>query len=94
MGVSSDGFGGDTGAMTLERYLAPGGVDCYAETAQRIGKLTWLDVNGDGQTECVLSLLDGESLLDQMVILSEPTMLLRMRFRRSICVDFCEMSCE
>ena len=71
MGVSSDGFGGDTGAMTLERYLAPGGVDCYAETAQRIGKLTWLDVNGDGQTECVLSLLDGESLLDQMVILSE-----------------------
>ena len=73
MGVSSDGFGGDTGAMTLERYLAPGGVDCYAETAQRIEKLTWLDVNGDGQTECVLSLLDGESLPDQMVILSEQT---------------------
>ena len=71
LGVSADGFGGDTGAMTLEQYLAPGGVDRYAEVPQRLEKLTWLDVNGDGQTECVLSLLDAENWPDQMVVLSE-----------------------
>ena len=70
-GVSADGFGGETGVMTLKQYLAPGGVDRYAEVPQQVGKLVWLDVNGDGQTECVLSLLDADNWPDQMVILSE-----------------------
>ena len=70
-GVSADGFGGESGTMTLKQYLAPGGVDRYAEVPQKVDKLAWLDVNGDGQTECVLSLLDADNWPDQMVILSE-----------------------
>ena len=34
-------------------------------------KLAWLEVNGDGQAECVLSLLDADNWPDQIVILSE-----------------------
>lgn len=70
-GVSADGFGGDTGWTALEQYLAPGGVDRYADTPQTVGKLAWMDVDGDGQTECLLSLRDAEGWPDQYVILSE-----------------------
>ena len=70
-GVSADSFGGDTGTMTLEQYLAPGGVDSFTKVSQRVDKLAWLDVNGDGQAECVLSLLDADNWPDQIVILSE-----------------------
>ncbi|WP_298030343.1 hypothetical protein [uncultured Dysosmobacter sp.] len=71
-GVSADGFGGDTGWTVLERYLAPGGVDRYADTPQKIEKLAWADLNGDGQRECVLRLLDGaEGWPDQYIVFSE-----------------------
>lgn len=70
-GVSADAFGGDTGWTTLEQYLAPGGVGSYADTPQTVDKLAWLDMDGDGQTECLLSLGDAEGWLDQYVIFSE-----------------------
>lgn len=71
-GVSADGFGGDTGWTALERYLAPGGVDTYADTPQTIEKLAWVDMNGDGRRECVLRLLDGaEGWPDQYIMFSE-----------------------
>ena len=70
-GVSADGFGGDTGWTALEQYLAPSGVDRYADTPQTLDKLAWMDVDGDGQTECLLSLRDAEGWPDQYVILSE-----------------------
>lgn len=70
-GVSTDGFGGDTGWTTLEEYLAPGGVDGYADTPQTVEKLAWADIDGDGRTECLLSLRDAEGWPDQYVVLSE-----------------------
>ena len=70
-GVSADGFGGDTGETTWEAYLAPGGVDSYAAVPQKLAKLAWTDVDGDGQVECVAVLLDEEQWPDQMVVLSE-----------------------
>lgn len=70
-GASADGFGGDTGWMTLEQYLAPGGVDSYADMSQAVEKLSWVDMDGDGQTECLLSLEDAEGWPDQYVILRE-----------------------
>lgn len=70
-GASADGFGGDTGWTALEQYLAPGGVDRYADMPQTLDKLAWLDMDGDGQTECLLSLRDAEDWTDQYVILSE-----------------------
>ena len=70
-GVSADGFGGDTGETTWEDYLATGGVDLYATAPQKLKKLAWMDVDGDGQVECVAVLLHEEQLLDQMVVLSE-----------------------
>lgn len=70
-GVSSDLFGGDTGEMTLEEYLAPGGVDQYAKIPQTLEKLAWVDIDWDGQTECLLRLTDENGWPDQYVILSE-----------------------
>lgn len=70
-GVSADGFGGDTGWTVLEDYLAPGGVDGYADTPQTVEKLAWVDMDQDGQRECVLRLLSEEGWPDQYVILSE-----------------------
>lgn len=70
-GVSADGFGGDTGWTALEQYLAPGGVDRFADAPQTLDKLAWVDMDGDGQTECLLALRDAEGWPDQYVILSE-----------------------
>lgn len=71
-GVSADGFGGDTGWATLEQYLAPGGVDRFADTPQTVEKLAWVDMDQDGQRECVLRLLDGrEGWADQYIIFRE-----------------------
>ena len=71
IGVSADGFGGDTGETIWEDYLVPGGVDPYATAPQKLKKRAWIDVDGDGQAECVAVLLHEEQLLDQMVVLSE-----------------------
>lgn len=70
-GASSDMFGGDTGWMTLEQYLASGGVDRFADTPQTIEKLAWVDTDQDGQRECVLRLRSEEGWPDQYIIFSE-----------------------
>lgn len=70
-GVSADGFGGDTGWMTLETYLQPGGVDRYADTPQTVEKMAWVDMDRDGQRECVLRLLSGDGWPDQYIIFGE-----------------------
>lgn len=70
VGVSTDGFGGDTGELALADYLAPGGVDPWAESPQTISRLSWLDVDGDGCTDCVLVLADEAGAPDQYVVLS------------------------
>lgn len=58
-GVSADGFGGETGEMLLKDYLAPGGVDRYAEKPMEIARLAWVDMDRDGRTECLLWLEHG-----------------------------------
>ena len=70
-GVSADGDGGDTGETTWEAYLTIG--DGSADTAvpQKLEKLAWTDVNGDGQVECVAALLDGEQRPDRTVVFCE-----------------------
>lgn len=83
-GASSDMFGGDTGWTTLERYLAPGGVDRYADTPQTVDRLAWLDMDGDGRTECLLSLRDPEGWPDQYVVLGE-----REGTVYAYCVNYC-----
>lgn len=84
-GVSADKFGGDTGWTTLEQYLAPGGVDRYADTPQTVEKLAWVDLDQDGQRECVLRLLSEEGWLDQYVVLSEQEGMVY-----AYCVNYCE----
>lgn len=74
IGVSADGFGGETGEMLLADYLAPGGVERYAEKTMRIARLAWADMDRDGQTECLLWLehtLDDRFSGTTYVILSE-----------------------
>ena len=60
-GVSADGFGGDTGRTTLEAYLAPGGVTPYHNLPMEVRETVWLDFNGDGQREALLTLRGAEA---------------------------------
>lgn len=53
-GVSGDGFHGDTGPVTLEEYLRPGVAYPYGSAPLEIKQTAWADVNGDGQTDCLL----------------------------------------
>lgn len=55
-GVSGDGFDGDTGWTTLADYLKPGAASPYKEEPLTVTEYAWADVNGDGQTDCVLHL--------------------------------------
>lgn len=53
-GVSGDGFHGDTGLTTLEEYLQPEAAYPYGKQPLKLEKTAWADVNGDGQTDCLL----------------------------------------
>lgn len=55
-GVTADGFDGDTGWITMEAYLTPGGVTEYAESSLTVTKREWLDFNGDGQSEALVTI--------------------------------------
>lgn len=73
-GVTSDGFGGDAGWTTLEAYLQPGGVTEYADFPLEVTAQTWLDFNGDGRREALLTVrnAEGDRFLDtKYVIFSE-----------------------
>lgn len=52
--VSGDGWGGDVGWATLAEYLRPGGMEEYAEKPLIPRRQAWVDLDGDGQRECVL----------------------------------------
>ena len=52
--VSGDGWGGDAGWTTMEEYLQPGGIEEYAEKPLVPRRRCWVDLDGDGQRECVL----------------------------------------
>ena len=54
--VTADRFGGDTGLTTLENYLRPGGISLYAEVPLVVTDREWLDCNGDGQSEALVSI--------------------------------------
>ncbi len=52
--VSGDGYGGDAGWTAMEEYLRPGGIVDYAEKPLVLRRRAWVDLDGDGQRECVL----------------------------------------
>ena len=56
-GVSADGFGGDTGWTKLADYLAPNGVSEYNDFPLEIQETQWLDLNGDGQNEALVTVV-------------------------------------
>lgn len=53
-GACGDGFCGDTGRTTWEEYVKPDVAYPYIKEPFQISKHVWLDLNGDGQEECVL----------------------------------------
>lgn len=55
-GVCGTTYGGDTGFVTLEKYLQPGAIGPYDKETLVVDKYAWADVNGDGQTDCILCL--------------------------------------
>lgn len=52
--VSGDGYGGDAGWTALAEYLRQGGIVEYAEKPLLPRRLAWVDLDRDGQRECVL----------------------------------------
>lgn len=52
--VSGDGWGGGAGWTTLAAYLRPGGMEEYAERPLVPRRRCWVDLDRDGQRECVL----------------------------------------
>lgn len=52
--VSGDGYGGDAGWTTLAEYLRQGGIVEYAERPLLPRRRAWVDLDRDGQRECVL----------------------------------------
>lgn len=58
--VSGDGYGGDAGWTTLAEYLRQGGIVEYAEKPLLPRRRAWVDLDRDGQRECVLYVEHGE----------------------------------
>lgn len=55
-GVTADGYGGNTGWITMEAYLAPGGATEYTSAPLEVAEQTWVDFNCDGQSEALVVL--------------------------------------
>lgn len=55
-GASGDHFYGDVGRTTWEAYIQPGAAYPFNHTPFQILQHLWMDLNGDGQEECVLQL--------------------------------------
>lgn len=53
-GASGDHFYGDIGWTTWEEYIQPGAAYFYNEEPLEIVSYAWMDMNGDGQEECLL----------------------------------------
>lgn len=60
-GVSGDGFGGDTGYVSFSAYCEPEGAAQYGDSALTIEDYTWVDLNSDGQDECIVDLAEPET---------------------------------
>lgn len=73
VGITADGYGGDTGMCTMEEYLGPNMVDQYSDTGMEVAAYTCIDMNGDGTEECVLRLcgVDQQESDGKWVVLSE-----------------------
>lgn len=76
VGITADGYGGDTGEASLEEYLGPNMVSTYSDSGMKIVAYTFVDMNQDGKEECVLRLTDqdqtqGDEYSGQWVVLSE-----------------------
>lgn len=77
-GISGDHFYGDVGAVTWEEYIQPGAACPYNDQPLEVTQYAWLDMNGDGQEECLLRVVtrrgedDGEAWASEAaVVLSE-----------------------
>ncbi len=68
-GASGDHFYGDVGWTAWAEYVQPGAAYPYNDQPLEISAHTWLDLNGDGQEECLLELRDSSSTY--IVVLSE-----------------------
>ena len=59
-GISGDGFGGDTGYVSFSAYCEPGGAAQFADAVLSVEAYSWVDLNGDGQDECIVDLAEPE----------------------------------
>ena len=69
-GVSGDGYGGDTGVINFEDYCKPGAIDEFIESDATVDDQQWVDLNQDGQDECVLKMRSPDGYMPFYVMLS------------------------
>jgi hypothetical protein len=76
VGITADGYGGDTGTCTMEEYLGPNMVNPYSDSGMVVEAYTCIDMNEDGTEECVLRLREADQeetddISGKWVVLSE-----------------------
>lgn len=76
VGITADGYGGDTGMCTMEEYLGPNMVNPYSDLGMVVEAYTCIDMNEDGTEECVLRLRgadqeEADDISGKWVVLSE-----------------------
>lgn len=54
VGVSGDGYTANVGTATMEEYLEKERIFTGSEEPLKVPRYAWADMNGDGQTDCVL----------------------------------------
>ncbi len=69
-GVSGDGYGGDTGMINFTEYCQPGKIYEYMDNPASVAEEQWVDLNQDGQVECVLKMQEEGSDNVNYVMLS------------------------
>ncbi len=68
--VSGDGYGGDAGRISFDELCKPGVLEDNMDNAALVAEEQWVDLNQDGQTECVLKMQSGEGTEPIYVMLS------------------------
>ncbi len=54
--ATADGFGGDMGIMSFDDFLQPGMMSEFMDNPAQVAETQWIDMNQDGQMECVLKM--------------------------------------
>lgn len=68
IGVTGDGYGGACGLTSFDEYIKAGVVGDYMSQDGEVKECTFVDLNGDGQSEALLKVYDSDSSFIYVVL--------------------------